>query len=101
MKWKRLIDDCAADPKQWLKQIQRSCLFVGDGATVYGELIRETLGSFAHFAPPYLNRVRASVVAYIGMRRILNGQIADVARLVPHYIRKSDAETKLQNSPSS
>ena len=101
MKWKRLVDDCATEPRQWLKQIQRLCLFVGDGATVYGELIRETLGSFAYFAPPYLNKVRASVVAYIGMRQILNGQIADVARLVPHYIRKSDAEIKLQSSSTS
>lgn len=97
MKWKRLVEDCAAEPRQWLKQIQHLCLFVGDGAIVYGELIRETLGSLAHFAPPYLNRVRASVVAYIGMRQILNGQIVDVARLVPHYIRKSDAEIKLEN----
>jgi len=101
MKWKRLVDDCATEPRQWLKQIQRLCLFVGDGATVYGELIRETLGSFAYFAPPYLNKIRASVVAYIGMRQILNGQIADVARLVPHYIRKSDAEIKLQSSSTS
>lgn len=101
MKWKRLVDDCATEPRQWLKQIQRLCLFVGDGATVYGELIRETLGSFAYFAPPYLNKIRASVVAYIGMRQILNGQIADVARLVPHYIRKPDAEIKLQSSSTS
>jgi len=96
MKWTRVIEDCAAEPTQWLKQIQRLCLFVGDGATVYGELIRETLGSLAHFAPPYLNRVRASVVAYMGIDQILNGQIADVARLTPHYIRKSEAEIKLE-----
>ena len=96
MKWKRVVEDCAAEPRQWLKQIQRSCLFVGDGAIVYGKLIRETLGSLAHFAPSYLNRVRGSVVAYIGMKQILDGQIADVARLVPHYIRKSDAEIKLE-----
>ena len=97
MKWKGVVKGCAAEPRQWLKQIQRLCLFVGDGAMVYGELIRETLGSLAHFAPPYLNRVRASVVAYIGTRQILNGQTVDVARLVPHYIRKPDAEIKLEN----
>jgi tRNA threonylcarbamoyladenosine biosynthesis protein TsaB len=95
MNWKRVIEDCAAEPRQWLKQIQRLCLFVGDGAIVYRELIRETLGSLAHFAPPYLNRVRGSVVAYIGMKQILDGQTTDVARLVPHYIRRSDAEIKL------
>jgi len=96
MKWETVIGDCAAEPRQWLRQIQRLCLFVGDGAIVYEELIREILGSLAYFAPPYLNRVRASVVAYIGMKQILDGKIADVASLVPHYIRRSDAEIKLE-----
>jgi tRNA threonylcarbamoyladenosine biosynthesis protein TsaB len=98
MTWKRVIEDCAVEPKQWLKQIQRLCLFVGDGTLAYGELIREILGSLAHFVPPYLNRVRASVVAYIGMKKILAGEIADVASLVPYYIRESDAEMKLKKS---
>lgn len=97
MKWKGVIEGCAVEPRQWLKQIQRLCLFVGDGVIAYGELIRETLGSLAHFAPPYLNRVRASVVAYIGTRQIANGNIVDVGRLAPYYIRKSDAEIKVEN----
>jgi tRNA threonylcarbamoyladenosine biosynthesis protein TsaB len=101
MKWNGVVEGFAAEPREWLKQIQRLCLFVGDGATVYGELIRETLGSLAHFAPPYLNRVRASVVAYIGMKQILNGQITDVACLVPHYMRKSDAEIRLKSLSNS
>lgn len=96
MEFKRVAKDCAAEPRQWLKQIKRLCLFVGCGALAYGDLIKETLGKLAHFAPPYLNTVRASVVAYIGMRQILDGKIADVSRLVPYYIRKSDAEIKLE-----
>ena len=94
MKWKREIEASAAEPRQWLKKIQRTCLFVGDGALIYRELIRENLGSLALFAPPYLNRVRASVVAYIGMQQILDDEIVDVGSLVPHYIRRSDAEIK-------
>ena len=96
MTWQRVIGDSAAEPGQWLEQIQRLCLFVGDGALVYGEMIREALGGLALFAPPYMNRVRASVVAYIGLKQILDGRIADIGSLAPHYIRKSDAETKLK-----
>ncbi len=92
MQWKKVIEDCAVEPGQWLEQIQRLCLFVGDGTLVYGELIQKTVGSLAHFAPPYLNRVRASVVAHIGLKQILGGEVVDVASLVPHYIRTSDAE---------
>jgi tRNA threonylcarbamoyladenosine biosynthesis protein TsaB len=96
MSWKRVIEDCVVEPKEWLKQIQRMCLFVGDGTHAYGEIIRQTLGIVAQFAPPYLNRVRASVVAYIGMKQILDGEAADVSTLVPYYIRASDAEIKLK-----
>ncbi|MES0349390.1 MAG: tRNA (adenosine(37)-N6)-threonylcarbamoyltransferase complex dimerization subunit type 1 TsaB [Desulfobacteria bacterium] len=96
MKWKTVIEDCAVEPREWLKQIQHLCLFVGDGATVYQELIREILGNLAQFAPSYLNRVRASVVAHIGMKQIIDGETADIESLVPHYVRKSDAEIKLE-----
>ncbi|MBW1742840.1 MAG: tRNA (adenosine(37)-N6)-threonylcarbamoyltransferase complex dimerization subunit type 1 TsaB [Deltaproteobacteria bacterium] len=98
MKWKRVIQDCAVEPAEWLKQIHDPCLFVGDGTVEYGKLIREILGDIAYFAPGYLNRVRASVVGYIGMQQILDGETADIDHLVPHYIRKSDAETKQRNS---
>ncbi len=96
MKWKRVIESCAVEPGQWLEQIRDLCLFLGDGTSVYGALIREILGDLAYFAPPYLNRVRASVVGCIGMRQILDGQIVDVDRLGPQYIRKSDAEIQLE-----
>jgi tRNA threonylcarbamoyladenosine biosynthesis protein TsaB len=97
MKWKRVIEDCAVEPGEWLKQVHDPCLFVGDGTFVYAELIREILGDLAHFAPAYLNRVRASVVGYIGMKQILDGQTTDV-ELVPHYIRKPDAKIKRRKS---
>ncbi|MBW1859514.1 MAG: tRNA (adenosine(37)-N6)-threonylcarbamoyltransferase complex dimerization subunit type 1 TsaB, partial [Deltaproteobacteria bacterium] len=98
MKWKRVVEDCAVEPAQWLRQVHDPCLFVGDGTVVYGELIREILGDLAFFAPGYLNRVRASVVGYIGMQQILDGQTADVDQLVPHYIRKPDAKIKRRKS---
>jgi len=94
MKWKRVVEDCAVEPEEWLKQVHDPCLFVGDGTVSYGELIREILGDLAYLAPIYLNRVRASVVGYIGIKQILDGQTADVEQLVPHYVRKSDAEIK-------
>jgi len=95
MDWDKVTPDSAVDPRQWLMQIEGSCLFVGDGASLYRNLIKQIVGQKARFAPPYLNTVRASVVAYIGMKQIERGQVVDVGSLVPHYIRKSDAEIKL------
>jgi tRNA threonylcarbamoyladenosine biosynthesis protein TsaB len=97
-KWNRVIEDCAVEPGEWFSQVGAPCLFVGDGTAVYAELIKRTLGDLAHFAPPYMNKVRASVVGFIGMKQILDGQAADVEELVPHYIRKSDAEIKQKGS---
>lgn len=98
MKWKRVTEDCAVEPGEWLKRVADPCLFVGDGTSVYARLITKTLGNLAYFAPAYMNRVRASVVGYIGMKQILDGRTTDVERLVPHYIRKSDAEIKPKSS---
>jgi hypothetical protein len=36
-------------------------------------------------------------VAHVGFEQIQRGDTCDVALLVPNYIRKSDAETKLES----
>ena len=92
----KLAPECATGPRQWLTQIKGPCLFVGDGAILYKGIIKEIIGQQTRFAPPYLNSVRASVVASIGKKQIERGDVVDVASLVPHYIRKSDAEIKFQ-----
>ncbi|NVM22763.1 MAG: tRNA (adenosine(37)-N6)-threonylcarbamoyltransferase complex dimerization subunit type 1 TsaB [Desulfobacterales bacterium] len=96
MHWEKVAPDSAVDPRPWLMQIDHPCLFVGNGVDLYRNLIKEIAGRQARFAPPYLNTVRASVAAYIGAKQIKRGQVADVGSLVPHYIRKSDAETKIE-----
>ena len=98
MKWRRVVEDCAVEPEAWLKQVGDPCLFVGDGTSVYAELITSSLGSLAHFAPAYMNTVRGSVVGYIGMKQILEDRTTGVEQLVPYYIRKPDAEIKRKHS---
>ncbi len=93
--WQKVASDCAVDPRKWLVHIPGPCLFVGEGAMVYRELIREILGPRARFAPSYLNTLRASIVAHLGLEQIKQGLATDAASLAPHYIRKSDAEIKL------
>ena len=94
--FEKVASDCAVSPRPWVRQIEGACLFVGDGAIVYRDVIEEVLGTRARFAPPYLNTPRASVVAHIGLKQFKGGGVVDVALLVPHYIRKSDAEIKLE-----
>ena len=91
----KLSSDCAVRPKKWLAGIQEECLFVGDGAVAYKDMIVEIMGRRARFAPFYLHAPRASVVGALGLEQIKRGQTADVSKLVPFYIRHSDAEIKL------
>jgi tRNA threonylcarbamoyladenosine biosynthesis protein TsaB len=90
----RVSDYKVISPLDWLSCITEPCLFVGDGMAEYGSLIKQKMGILAHFAPPFLNTIRASVIASIGMERLKNEETDDAETLVPFYIRPSDAEIK-------
>ena len=79
-------------PTEVINDIREPCLFVGNGATLYKEEILEKLGELAFFAGWNQNSIRASSVAGLSLNRFIHHQTDDVALLVPHYIRKSDAE---------
>ena len=79
-------------PAEVINDIREPCLFVGNGANLYKEAILEKLGQLAHFAGWNQENIRASSVAGLSLKRFMNHQTDDVALLVPHYIRKSDAE---------
>jgi tRNA threonylcarbamoyladenosine biosynthesis protein TsaB len=75
-----------------ISDIRNPCLFVGNGATLYEKDIIAKLGKLAHFAGRNHDNIRAASVAGLSLRRFRQAQTDDAALLVPHYIRKSDAE---------
>ena len=79
-------------PAEAINDIREPCLFIGNGANLYKEEILEKLGELAHFAGWNQDIIRASSVAGLSFERFVHHQTDDVALLVPHYIRKSDAE---------
>ena len=85
-------------PAEVINDIRESCIFVGNGATLYKEEILEKLGELAHFAGWNQDNIRASSVAGLSLNRFIHHQTDDVALLVPHYIRKSDAELHRKKS---
>jgi tRNA threonylcarbamoyladenosine biosynthesis protein TsaB len=82
-------------PENVLADIVEPCLFVGDGARLYQELIELRLGQFAHFAPDDQSIIRGATVAFLSQERFKSGNIDDTAGLTPCYIRRSDAEIKV------
>lgn len=94
--WEQTRPACVIDPAVWLKRLELPCLFVGDGLHVYRPLIEAVFNGGARLAPANLNTPNACVVGWIGMEDLERGNGVDVAQLSPDYIRKSDAEIKLQ-----
>jgi tRNA threonylcarbamoyladenosine biosynthesis protein TsaB len=78
-----------------LDGIHEACLFVGDGARRYREPIGSKLGPLALFADPGQDIIRASTVAALARQQFALKQIEELDRLVPRYVRQSDAELRI------
>jgi tRNA threonylcarbamoyladenosine biosynthesis protein TsaB len=79
-------------------------MFAGNGALLYQDMIRKHLGNGACFALNCQHTLRASTIAWIGMKRFEIGEVDDIFRFEPMYIRRPDAKiptpfTPFQESP--
>ena len=72
--------------------IRTPALFTGSGAQLHRALIRDRLGDRADFAPNCQNTLRASTVAWLGLKRFEIGDVDDIFRFEPMYIRRPDAK---------
>ncbi len=67
-------------------------VFVGSGALIHKEIIKEEVGENAVFLPSNLNIPKASSCAELGRKKILQGKKDDPLTLAPFYLRRSGAE---------
>jgi tRNA threonylcarbamoyladenosine biosynthesis protein TsaB len=95
---KKQTKECVAPPDKAIDDLNEFCLFVGNGALLYKEMILEKMGEFASFAPMIHNTIRASSLAYFSMKNFENNDTDDIKDVLPYYIRKSDAELNLMIS---
>lgn len=79
-------------PEEIGNDINEPCLFVGNGLENYRAVFQARLGRLADFAPDTLNIIRAGTVAGLARQKFQQKDTLNAAALVPHYIRKSDAE---------
>ena len=86
--------EAVAGPIEAVRGIEEPCLLVGTGALLYQEKLSTELGELAFFASQNQHVLRASSVASLSIKRFDDQKTDDVELLVPHYIRKSDAELK-------
>lgn len=95
----RLSADLVSPPENVIQRIQvltgeDSCLFIGDGAIVYSDLIAASLGRMGvpTFGESYPSTAYA--VACLGEERLRKDESDALGPLVPLYLRPSEAELK-------
>lgn len=82
-------------PEDAVRNVHEPCLFVGDGALLYKETVVSKIGQYARFSSAYQNTIRASTVARLAAALLESGGQQAAEDLIPQYIRRSDAEIKL------
>jgi len=88
----RLTDYRAVRPARLVAELDGPVCFLGDGVLAYGDLILAEMGNRAYFVPPPRRYPSGACVAELGARRLSEGGAEDPTRLVPLYIRLSEAE---------
>lgn len=93
-----IMKETVIAPSELVKRLSEyeGVCFAGEGAAIYKDVLIDALGKRAVFAPAHLMVPSPASVALIGLRMALRGQFADPAALAPVYIRKSEAEVKLE-----
>jgi tRNA threonylcarbamoyladenosine biosynthesis protein TsaB len=95
----RLLSDRVLAPQHLLEQITEGCLFLGDGAEAYGELIRHHRGTLSQLLPFAAYHPRGSVIARMAWGRLRTGDGDALQSLVPAYVRPPEAVAKRGMNP--
>ncbi len=91
-----LTKEIATAPDELAKKLDQTTLFVGSGVDVYKQTLIDIAGQNSTFSPESNNFINAVNVANLAALSFQQGENDDILRLVPNYIRKSDAEINLQ-----
>ena len=92
-------EPAVADPQEALARLRQSAgggegspvLFIGDGAALHRDLIRQVLGPVARLAEPP-DPLVAGAVAMQATNRARQGELPPPHAIRPLYVRRSDAE---------
>ena len=88
----QVMGDRVISPEDLIARLDAPCLFIGNGVTIHRKVIQRKLGANALFARTGMNTIRAETVGRIAAQQIVTRDMESPSLLIPHYIRKSDAE---------
>ncbi|MFP3869605.1 MAG: tRNA (adenosine(37)-N6)-threonylcarbamoyltransferase complex dimerization subunit type 1 TsaB [Syntrophobacteria bacterium] len=88
----RLTPYMAVKPEKLVDLIWEKTVLVGNGLLRYGAYLAGILGERLVQAPPHLNIVHATAVAWLAEQRLRRGMVEDVSTCTPLYVRPSEAK---------
>ncbi len=83
--------EAVCTPEAAVRDVDRPCVLIGDGAQVYRSRLAAVLGDDLLIGPPFRDAIRAGAIAHVSRGRIARGE-NDLAQLVPMYLRPSYAQ---------
>ena len=95
---RRMTPDMVLAPDELWSHISPPCLFIGDGAEAHHGLIQDRYGDAAQFLSWDSCHPSGVAVARLALPRLEAGESDDVGKLVPRYVRLSEAERKRQRA---
>jgi tRNA threonylcarbamoyladenosine biosynthesis protein TsaB len=88
----RLTEYMVIKPEDLVDLISEKTVLVGDALVSHGDYLVKELGERLVQAPPHLNVVHASSVAWLAWQKLRLGIHEDVSSCTPLYVRPSEAE---------
>lgn len=82
-------------------KIDGPCYFIGNGVAQYQSRLKKKVAQPTHWANEALCGIRPSVVGRLAWRRFLEGNVEDLSKFTPIYLRKSDAELSRKAGPKT
>jgi tRNA threonylcarbamoyladenosine biosynthesis protein TsaB len=90
-----IIPERLVKANDFLELIAGETVFIGTGAVKYGDSIRRGFAGRGYFVVDYLHQIHASAVGVLAGRKALAGGLTDAVKLIPLYLRRSEAEEKM------
>ena len=89
----------ALAPDRMDLKVKEPVVYVGEGAVKYHEEIRRNSAAGSEFADDDLQFIHASSVGRLALKKFRQGEVLELNRCVPVYLRSADALPKKQMFP--
>lgn len=85
-----------------IRKLEGTVFFTGDGIDAYSDIISSALSEEQYaFAPESVRYQDGRSVAQAALRRVQSGETVSYEKLLPNYMRKSEAEMRLESGTLS